>query len=84
MNGSIIDSIYYEVSNTPNIRIAEDKETDKLQQKFLEEQSIDDNSELGIAITEFALDYSCVSREYGFKEGFCLGIKLMIEVLNNE
>lgn len=85
MNGSIIENIYSaDLITLLNLHTTEVEKTNMLYKEFLKEQSIDGNSKLGRDISNFALDYSCVSRECGFKEGFCLGIKLMIEVLNNE
>ena len=79
---SVIESIYS--SDIMPFNENERKETDELEAAFLKEENLKPNSTLATSISTFALDYSSVCREYGFKDGFRCAMLLMAEVIRGE
>ncbi len=79
---SVIESIYS--SDIMPFNENERKETDELEAAFLKEENLKPNSTLATSISNFALDYSSVCREYGFKDGFRCAMLLMAEVIRGE
>lgn len=79
---SIIENIYG--SDILTFNESERKETDELEESFFKEELLKPDSKLGIAISNFAMDYSSICREYGFKEGFRCAMLLMAEVISCE
>lgn len=79
---SIIENIY--CSDLMSFNDNEQKEIDELEADFLKDENLNPEGALGVAISNFALDYSSICRRYGFKEGFCCAMHLISEVLGNE
>lgn len=79
---SIIETIYG--SEVFPFNNAEQKRTDELEEVFFKEEKLNPNGALGVAISNFIMDYSSVCREYGFKEGFRCAMLLMAEVISCE
>lgn len=82
IKNSIIDSIYY--ADIIPFNTEENSETDKLEKEFFESERIKPDSKLAAGISNFAMDYSCACRSYGFREGFICAARLMAEVFCNE
>ena len=53
---------------------------DEYLKKFFEEEKIDPKSNFGIAISNLANDYMSENLYYGFRNGFIMGVRLMVEV----